>query len=109
MESTFLLASGQESRPFSVVNRSCTPIEFVAYETSMDNPSNGMISLSIAVNFNYEISFNISECPIGFQVTRINELQVVACISVPSFSIHLLRGITLIVIQNLVYLHVHSP
>ena len=47
-DETFMFASGQAGRLFSVVNKSCTPVEFAIYGKKLEIPRNGILRLSIA-------------------------------------------------------------
>ncbi|XP_065914525.1 uncharacterized protein [Dysidea avara] len=64
-----LLGDGQDERPFYLVNKTCTSVEFVIYGTDLDISDNGIIRLSLdrqTPNF-LNVQFNIIACPIGFE------------------------------------------
>ncbi|XP_065914794.1 uncharacterized protein [Dysidea avara] len=64
-----VLDFGQDERPFSLVNRSCTSIEFIIYGTGRTISNNGVLKLSLnSVNPSFlYLSFTIVGCPVGFQ------------------------------------------
>jgi len=68
-----VLGNGQDERPFSLVNRSCTSVEFTIYGTAPKIADNGILKLSLITlnpSFLY-LYFSIVGCPVGFQKNKI--------------------------------------
>jgi len=64
-----VLGDGQDERPFSLVNRSCTSVEFTIYGTAHNISDKGVLKLSLITlnpSFLY-LNFSIVGCPVGFQ------------------------------------------
>ena len=63
-----LLALGpnQYVRPFSVLNRTCTQIDFTVFSRRKNFPKNGTLELSLTQRFTLKIFFNFENCSAGF-------------------------------------------
>ena len=77
---TLMLHKEQLYRPFSVVNRTCTPIDFTIYSLSPP-PANstGVLHLSLPRSAGHNLHFSFDECPIGFNVENISGLFACTC------------------------------
>ena len=71
----------QLSRSFSVVNRTCTPIDFTIYslKSTVPKTSHGILRLSILQNVYLSLHFSFDECPIGFSFQNVNGLYACTC------------------------------
>ena len=80
-ENILQLPSNQLSRSFSVINRTCTPIDFriYAFQSIVPETGRGMLRLSILQNFYLNLNFSFAECPIGFSLQIVDELYVCTC------------------------------
>ena len=63
-----VLAPNQYVRPFSVVNRTCTKIDFTVFSRSENFPNNGTLELSLTQRFSLKIFFDFSNCSVGFML-----------------------------------------
>ena len=62
------LPKEQLSRPFSIVNRTCTPIDFTIYALQSTIPKKGILHLSLSQNSDHCLNFTFADCPIGFSI-----------------------------------------
>ena len=83
-DNVLTLPREQLSRSFSVVNRTCTTIDFTIYALQSTIPQTGILQLSVSQNSDYNFHFSFDECPIGFSLE--SENGQFACICGALFS-----------------------
>jgi len=66
-ETRLLLQDGQDDRPFSLTNRTCTNVEFTVYSNQYSFFGDGLLRLSLNRQHFLDVMFEISECPVGFE------------------------------------------
>ena len=67
------LGDGQDVRPFSVVNKTCTNADFIVYGRNSEIPSNGVLEISLSdQQYSLRITFNFSTCSVGFKLFTFN-------------------------------------
>ena len=73
------LPKEQCSRPFSIINNTCTPINFTIYSLKSAIPQDGILHLSLSPNSGHHLHFSFEECPIGFSLQNIIGLFACTC------------------------------
>ncbi|XP_065893656.1 uncharacterized protein [Dysidea avara] len=74
------LDSDQNERPFSIVNRQCTPVDFTIYGLQTTLPKYGNLRLSVIPGSNHDFNFTFDDCPTGFSIQKYeNGLYGCAC------------------------------
>ena len=75
-----MLHKEQLVRPFSVVNRNCTPIDFTIYSLQPTPPNlTGVLHLSLPRSASHNLHFSFDDCPIGFSIEDVNGLYACTC------------------------------
>ena len=67
-----LLDNGQDERPFSLTNRTCSNVEFTVYSNRLKFSGDGLLRLSLNRQIFLDILFEISDCPVGFEEKKID-------------------------------------
>ena len=73
------LPKEQFSRSFSIINNSCTPINFTIYSLKSVIPRDGTLHLSLSPNSGHHLHFSFEECPIGFSLQNVSGLFACTC------------------------------
>ena len=75
------LPKDQLSRSFSIVNKTCTPIDFTIYalQSTISETGHGLLQLSISQNFYLSLHFSFHGCPIGFNLQNVSGLYACIC------------------------------
>ena len=78
-DNVLTLPREQLSRSFSVVNRTCTMVDFTIYALQSTIPQTGILQLSVSQNSEFNFHFSFDECPIGFSLENRNGLFACTC------------------------------
>ena len=78
-DNVLTLPREQLSRSFSIVNRTCTAIDFTIYGLQSTIPPTGILQLSVSQNSDHNFHFSFDECPIGFSLDNISGLFACTC------------------------------
>ena len=73
------LPKEQFSRSFSIINKACTPINFIIYALESTIPQAGVLHLSLSPNSGHHLHFSFDECPIGFSLDNVSGLFACTC------------------------------
>ena len=73
VDGQLILGDGQDVRPFSVVNKTCTNADFVVYGRYPKIPNSGILEISLSdQQYSLRINFNFSTCSVGFKLFPFN-------------------------------------
>ena len=73
------LPNEQITRSFSLVNNTCTPINFTIYSSCpITYPANGTLHLSFPRSADHNLHFSFDPCPAGFSLQK-NNRELYAC------------------------------
>ena len=78
-EENFQLAESQNRRSFNAVSKQCTPVDFTIYAKQSKFPKNGILRLTVLPGSDHFFRFNVTDCPVGFQLQSENELFACVC------------------------------
>ena len=78
-EENFQLAENQNKRSFNAVNKQCTPVDFTIYAKQLEFPKTGILRLTVFPGSDHFFRFNVTDCPVGFQLQEENKLFACVC------------------------------